>query len=87
MSYDRWLLGAADESAAERYLPDDYVPETITYVVWWASELENCEDSLHIEVDNTPDSREWARRIAMDDMKNDDDIPADAVITDIWEWD
>lgn len=23
--YDRWLLSAADESAAERYLPDNYV--------------------------------------------------------------
>lgn len=84
--YDSWLLSAADESAAERYLPDDYEPETVRFVIWWYSESENCEDSIDIEVDNTPDKKKWAEDVANEMIQNGDDgIPTDAVITSIRE--
>ncbi len=84
--YDSWLLSAADESAAERYLPDDYEPEIVRFVIWWYSESKNCEDSIDIEVDNTPDKKKWAEDVAKEMIQNGDDgIPTDAVITSIRE--
>lgn len=84
--YDAWLLGAADESAAERYLPDDYEPETVQFVVWWTSESMDCEDSIDIEVDNTPDKRRLAEEIAEEMIQDGvDGIPTDAVITSVSE--
>lgn len=38
-NYDGWLMSAADESAEERYLPDDYDPEKKNeYCITWTYE-------------------------------------------------
>lgn len=84
-SYDRWMLAAADESAAERYLPDGYEPETILFTIWWESESADIEDSFDIEVENRPDRREWAMAVAKEEIEDRDDIPDDAVVTEMWE--
>ena len=84
-AYDRWLLACADESAKERYLPDDYEPKTVVFTVWWESESADCEDDFKVEVENSLDRKKWATIEAMEEIKDNPKIPDDAVITEMWE--
>lgn len=79
-SYDAWMLAAADESAEERYLADDYEPEFKTFWVWWESDKEWCEDSIGVEARDAEEAIEIAQGMI---NRGEADVPEDAVITGV----